>query len=82
MMPSRLELGNELLVRDSGLLPALGYDRQIFQILQQLLVVQYREDDSGAFSALIGQVLNWIAHRADVTAACRRCREASTSNET
>lgn len=38
-----LELGDELLVRNGGLVPALCYDRQIVQILQHFLVVGDRK---------------------------------------
>ena len=37
--PALPKLGNELLVRNGGLSPALCYDRQIFQVFQQFFVV-------------------------------------------
>ena len=57
-----LELGNELLVRNGGLSPALCYDGQIFQVFQQFFVVGDWKNDGCAFAAIIRDVLNRIAH--------------------
>jgi hypothetical protein len=57
-----LELGNELLVRNGGLLPALCYDGQIFEVFQQLFVLSDWNNDSRTFAAIVGNVLNRIAH--------------------
>ena len=58
-----LELGNELLMRNGWLLPALSYYRQIFQVFQQFLVVGDRKNDGCALATIIRDVLNRIAHR-------------------
>src|SRR5206468_11006653 len=70
-----LELGNELLVRDGGFFTALGHNRQILQILQQLFVLGNRQQNSGAFTALVREILNGIAHRPEITAGSCYCRE-------
>jgi hypothetical protein len=57
-----LELGNELLVRNGGLLPALCYDGQIFEVFQQLFVLSDWNNDSRTFAPIVGNVLNRIAH--------------------
>ena len=68
-----LELGNELLVRNGRLLPALCYDGQIFQVFQQFFVVGDWQNDPRAFAAVIRDVLNRIAHKrrlAETEAIC------------
>lgn len=57
-----LELRNELLVRDGGLAAALGYDGQIFQILEQFLVIGNRKNDGSAFAMVVGNIFNRLAH--------------------
>ena len=57
-----LELSDELLVWNGWLLPALGYDRQIFQVFQQFFVIGDWKDYCRAFAAIIRDVLNRIAH--------------------
>jgi hypothetical protein len=60
-----LELGNELLVRDSWLSTALCYDGQILQVLQQFFVVRDWKNDGCAFAAIVSDIFNGIAHGKD-----------------
>ena len=61
------KLGNELLVRDVRLLPALSYDSQIFQILEQFLVLSHWKNHGCTLATIIRDVLNRIAHGAKVS---------------
>ena len=51
-----------MLVRDSGLAAALGYDGQIFQIFEQFLVIGNRKNDGGAFAVVVRNIFNRLAH--------------------
>jgi hypothetical protein len=82
-----LELGNELLVRNGGLSPALCYDGQVFQVFQQFFVVGDWKHDGCAFAAIIGDVLNRIAHWRKITGnisnpQCRRGKRKSAMART
>ncbi len=57
-----LELGNELLVRNGRLLPALSYDGQIFEVFQQFFVIRDWNNDGCTFAAIVGNVPNRLAH--------------------
>ena len=59
-----LELGNELLVRDGGLLSTLGYNGQSFEVFQQFFVIGNWKNDRRAFAAIIRDVLR-VAHDLD-----------------
>jgi hypothetical protein len=75
-----LELGNELLVRNGRLLPALCYDGQIFQVFQQFFVVGDWQNDRRAFAAIVGDVFNRITHArrlAETEAICNESKESS-----
>jgi hypothetical protein len=60
--PIALELGNKLLVRNGRLLAALSYDGQIFEVFQQFFVLGDWNNDGCTFAAIVGDVLNRIAH--------------------
>ena len=78
-----LELGDEGVVGDDGLVAALGHDGQI---LKQLLVIADWQDDSGAVAVLVREILQGLAHdvetlrrfcfkveRAETSRSIRRC---------
>jgi hypothetical protein len=56
------KLGNELLVRNGRFLPALSCDSQIFEVFQQFFVFGGCNNDGCTFAAIVGDVLNRIAH--------------------
>jgi hypothetical protein len=47
-----------LLVRNGRLAAALGYDGQIFEVVQQFFVVGDWNNDGCAFAAIVGDVFN------------------------
>ena len=60
--PIALELGNKLLVRNGRLLAALSYNGQIFEVFQQFFVLGDWNNDGCTFAAIVGDVLNRVAH--------------------
>jgi len=52
-----LEVGNELLMRDRWLVSPLGYDGQVLQIFQQLLILGNRKHNGRSLALIVGQIL-------------------------
>ena len=71
------KLGNELLVRNGRLLPALCYDGQIFQVFQEFSVVGDWNNDGCAFAAVVRDVPNRIAHERKILAETEAIRNGS-----
>ena len=62
-----LEVGEESVVRDDGLVAALGYDGEIFQVFEQLLVIANGQHDCRAVAVLVREILQGLAHGQEAT---------------
>ena len=62
-----LEVGEESVLRDHGLVSAFGYDGKIVQILEELFVVADWKDHGGSITVLVSEVLQGLAHGVEAT---------------
>ena len=77
-----LEVGEECLVRDDGLVAALGYDGEIFQVFEQLLVIADGQHDCRAVAVLVREILQGLAHGLKVTLRSSRSRASASGAPT
>jgi hypothetical protein len=69
-----LEITEELVLRNDGLVAALGDDGKIVQILQELFVFADGKHDGGSLTVLISQVLQDLAHSGKLRSPPRKSR--------
>jgi hypothetical protein len=74
-----LEVREEGVVRNDGLVSSFGDDCEIIQILKELLVVADWKDDGGSATLLIGKILQCLSHGVEATSCLSESRERASS---